>query len=1127
MDYKKILAAATVASTAIIIPIAAEATDPAPTAADLLSGVSSTTYGATVTAIASINDVAITKYEWFIVTGPNAKTALASTSNELIIPVEATGHSIELVATDANGDRFNAVVAVDIQTMAATFHDLNDDPPTDVTSAEALVNAPISVGFPPPIETTTITKYEWYIYNAATNQYYLLTSERDMLIDIPPLASGKTLRLIITTANDEKFRADLKVKELELADEIPMDILLNNREIPETGDVSLAPNDVLSVENLEIVGKNGELLSKSQANISYQWFFTTADGEPTTSSLITDATNVSFSIPRDAYYRTLQSFKVRIDIDIPDAGVKKSYYSQPITLNIVPAEDLVREINALFESTYKYSQAGGDFDAFEANIAALQKSYNALSINSKVLVTNYDKLQNAQMHVQVVKPILKQLDAFNLEKQAFDAEETELKHAKLLEQFEQIEKQYKKLTGLQRSLFDLTEDFGNNYMEEMFKFLKNIKEIEDNGDTTAETIKKINNDILALYLDSEAFVKEYNLDDGTREEFAAKVQALQARAATVDKVHQSVLYTTALKNAKTDVKKAASVAEKIYKVSITAGTKRVNAALAARQAYNKLSVLQKSLITEEELNTLLETEEAAEIRTDDIIKWIDQLLENGAYNVGSEFTFNDNVYTFAGALEYLTQAYKSLNSSTRQRVANYNLLKQAQKDFKAASKVINNINKAVLLYEAAGNVENAQAALRKANSSYRTAYKSYVKLTPLQRTMLNNNNSLEDDIAAFLDDYASLSDLVNVPEADSPAANKYDEAKVANVVGLLETLETNVTTNVTTLEDVQAKIAEIKAAYRALTAPEKKNVYNYSILATANSIATKASSVQKKLRAAQASNNEAKLTSALAAYRKLSIPQQQLILTAAQEVTVSLGGMQPDYSAINEALVELKNELNVENIVAVTELIQGLSPKELKNLVYYKDYQEALKQKNIVDKFVTNINKLGENPSYSKRQTALLNYKKLTTTQSDLLAVSYTDFYDLLEEWDDELNDDSTDLNDRIGNVLVAEVYQVDEVVGEGLEFTASFLEYIAQLEEEYKALDMKERRLITHKSFFTIAKRDAKAIEPLIRLVESIENVETNVRAGLILQAERTYDRLTTQQQNLFDQSGVEIPEA
>lgn len=1127
MDYKKIVAAAAVTSTALIVPIVTEAADPAPAPANLLPGVSSTTYAATLTAVESLNDVAITKYEWFIDLGAGNKTALASTSKELVVPIEATGHSIELIATDADGNRFHTVIPVDISTMAATFTDMNPEIPEDVTSGEALVNASISVGFPPPLINTTITKYEWYIYNETNNSYYLLTSEKDMLIDVPPLASGKTLRLVITTANNELFTADLKVKKLELATEMPMDILLNGREIPETGDISLAANDVLALKELEILGKNGEELTKLQANISYQWFFTTEDGEPTNSSLIEDATNVSFSIPEDAYYRTLKSFKLRVDIEIPDAGVKASYYSQPVTLNVVPAEDLVEEINALFETPYKYSATAGDFAAFEAQVIALQKSYQALSVNSKLLVTNYEKLLATETNMRVVKPIVKQLEAFHEEKQAFDAGESALKHAKLLEQFTQIEKQYKKLTGLQRSLFDLTEDFGSNYVEEMFKLLKNTTEIDSNTDTTAETINQLNNDILALFVDSSAFVKEYNLDGGTREEFAAQVKALQEKALTVDKTHQTVLYTTLLKNAKLDVKKAASVAEKIRKVSIVSGSKKLSAALTARQSYNKLSTLQKSLITDEELNVLSETEETAELRADTLIANIDQLLTNGAYNVGNEFTFNDTVFTFAGALEYLDESYKSLNSSARSRVTNYNLLKQARKDYKLASKVISSINKAVLLYEAAGEAENAQPALRKAYASYRTAYKSYVKLTPLQRSMLNGNDSLEDDIDAFLSDYANLSDLVNMPEEDSSAAEDYDSGKVADVVSQLTTLEANITTEVTTLEDVQTKIEAIKAAYRALTAAEKKNVYNYSVLSTANSVASKASSVQKKLRSAQASGSIQRLTSALEAYRKLTPPQQQLISAVATEVSDQLGELQPNYDEINEALVVLNENLTVPNINAVTELIQGLSSKELKNLVYFKNYQDALKHKNVVDKFVLKINKLGENPSYSQRQTALANYKKLSTIQSQLFAESYTEFYDLLEGWDNELNDVSTDLNDRIGNMLVSGVYNLDEVTGEGLEFIANFEDYIKQLEAEYKALDTKERRLITHRSFFSIAKKDMKAIEPLIRLVQTIEGEELSARPSLILQAERSYDRLTVQQQHLFELTGVEIPES
>lgn len=1008
-----------------------------------------------------------------------------------------------------------------IPTMNATFKDMSLDVPAFVQQAN--VGSTISVGFSFPAQTT-IASYEWYIYD--NGAYFLLTSEKDMLIDIPPLASGKSLRLVVTTPTGEQYRADLPVKQLELVDDLPMDIYLNDRVINDPSTVSLAANDVLSVENLEILGKNGEELTTLQAEISYQWYFTTPTGEIETSSLITEATNASFSIPKDAYFRTLQSFKVRVDIEVPDAGVKKSYYSQPITLNIAPAENLIAEINALFETPYKYSATAGDFLAFKAHVNALLKSYNALSINSKLLITNYDQLLNAQTHVQTVEPLIKLLEAFHSEKQAFDAAETELKHAKLLEQFAQIEKVYKRLGGLQRSLLDLTDDFGNNYVEEMFKFLRNIKELEDNSDTTAETINQINSDIMALFLNNGAdFVKEYELNGATREEFATRVLLLQERAAAVDKVHQPVLHTTLLKNAKKDLQKAHSVAEKIKKVGLTSGIKQINAAAAARQAYNKLSTLQKSLIAPEEFELLTGTEDTAEQRAADIIAGIDQLITNGTYNVGDEFTFNNTNYSFAAALDYLAQAYKSLNAGARVKVTNIEQLKIATRDFKAASKVITNINKAVLLYEAAGNAENTQSALRKAYAAYSTAYKGYVKLSPLQRSMLNGNNSMEDDIEAFLSDYASLSDLVNMPADDSAAAETYDAGKVANVVSLLEELEASISTNPTTLEDVQAKIAAIKTAYSDLKGAEKKNVFNYSVLSTANSVANKASTVQKRLRAAHASNSQSKLSSALTAYSKLTAPQRQLIVSTAEEVAGLLTEMQPDYAEIKDALAILADELTGLNIANVTELVQGVPAKELKALPYYKEYQDALKQKAVVDNFVGKINKLGENPSFSKRQTALANYKKLTTTQAELFAESYTEFAELLESWDTELLDVSTNLNDRIGNLLVSGVYSADEVTGEGLEFVDNFIAYINELEDEYKALDQKERRLITHKGYFSIAKKDAKAIQPLIRLVATIEGAETNMRASLITQAERTFDRLSVQQQQLFELSGVVIP--
>lgn len=1130
MDYKKILAATAVTTAALVIPVVADAATPA----DLFNAASSD-FNTTLELVpvdASGSTVVFTSYKWYTVAPDGSETLLASTPSLhipsiLTAPQYRNGAEIKVVAYTADGTAYEDSITVNAMPMTnMAFYDVSLETPTPVT--EALVNRPLSVEVNLlDINDTTITKYEWYVVH--NNQYHLLSGETDMLLDVPTLASGKQLELVITTEAGKKYKQDVAVKKLELVDDMPMTLKLNGAKLP-VENISIAPNDVLSIEDIEIIGDSGEELLLSQATISYQWYFTGQGGVPNTSSLITDATNVTYMIPTDAFFRTLQSFKVRIDIEVADAGIKKSYYSPVVTLSIAPAEDLVTKIDALFETSTTYSKTNPDFTAFEADLKALQKSYNDLSINSKPLVTNYPKLQAAISNVALVKPLIKELEVFHEAKQEFDSASSELKHAQLMKHFEALEKQYKKLDTLQRSLLELTEDFGGNYVEETFKYLKNITDLESNTDTTAQTINDINGEILDLYEDATAFVKAYNLAGESREAFSKKIVALQAKAATVDKVHRSVLHTSVLTAAKKDVRKADSIGVKIAKLTTYTGTKRVRAAESIRLDYNKLSTTQKSLVTSDELELLEYAEQTESDRIKVLLETIDALQNNGSYRAADLFPINELDYTFATVLDYLAESYKTLSISGKKLVTNYDSLKRAQKDLKATKKVIVAINKANLAHEAANDTSTEAEelkALRSAYTKYRSAYKGYIKLTTLQRSILENGNSIDDTpINEFLSNYISLTDLLNVPQSDDDDDEvEFDSGAVAQVVSLLDTLERSVTTEPSTLETVQTRIAEIRAAYKALNAAEKKNVYNYSVLAAANTVASKANAVNKKLNAALVANTEAKLTAALSAYERLTLPQQRLITAAASEVSIRLTDMQPDFTEIEEAMDALMNELSVDTIEAVTEAVQGLSQKELKKIPNYKVYEAALKHKKLIDTFIVKMDKLGEDPSYSKKQTILSAYKKLTETQTEFFERSYSAHNELIQEWNDTLTTTSQDLNNLIGGLLVGDTYYAD-IDGTELEFIENFRVYLEELTKQYKVLDQKEKKLVTHNRFIKIAEKDAKAVEAVITLVERFNEAEDGYKPSIFDQWERAYNRLSVQQQSLYSLSQTEDPE-
>lgn len=1112
MKYKKILAATAITSAAFVVPVMVEASTPVET--DKLFTDQTYKVGEEITAVTelTLDDGTIhqiVEYDWSVTYGgANPTEHSIGTKNKLTLPQHAVfdGSVLTLQVKLDNDAIYTQEVKITKITDKLTFTDKDK-----INITKGLINQSIQAEFlgiaSPP--TTIFEKHEWYIIEPGQSR--LIAEVKDTVIVIPVEASGKTLRLVSTTTDGKVYSQDLPVKQLEIND-LEFDIKLNGGAID--GAPSIAPNDTLSVENLKITGASneGEIL-KEQAEISYQWYY---KGENDVYSKIPDATGATFTVPDDAFGRNLQNISVSVTVEVPNSGAQEKTTTKfAIKLNHSAATDLIPTIDSLIDKDdlplIKYKSS--TIEEFKTKINDITAIYNGLSANSKNLVTNYSIVEQAIEDLKAVESLIKELDAFTIEKSKYDTNPSEFMHSKLVKQFTAIENKYNNFDSLKRSLLEISADYKGNYMENMAQYLSNITDFEDKVDDpdyiTASVVAKINSDISKLFVDTTiGEPRVYSFETfGTREAMLNEIERLEDEIKKVDRVQQAVINSSLLKNAKTDIKKANTVAKKIADIDKKVGAKKVQAILSARVAYKKLTFMQQSLITEDEVKKINEDAYSEDNEIIDLVDAIEELKTDTTYNFSG---YNNDMIKdkpFGSAVETLLEKYKGLNSSAKKSISNYNVLNQAKKDISSATRVVNSINKAIDAYEEALLLEGEKydKALKSVQSKYSSAYKSYIKLSLLQRSIVENTESFSYDktFADFTTDLENLTDDVFVPKPDQdPDSDPEPEVGFDELVSELIKLDKDVSegTSAMTPTEILATVKTLEAYYKALNPIDKKKVYNYSVLSNAKSLATKASSVEKTLTTAYNSDSVSKMESALKSYAKLTYGQQEMIDSIYQEVIFKLADLKPDLSDLELALETLKYELSLANILQVQELSQSVDKKELQKLPNYKAYQDALKVQKAVDSFLKKYDKLGTNPTYSKKQSIIKDLNKLTKEQLDYLLISYQSIFGTVKNWEKDMSSTAQEMNEKIATLYdYTNVNQTEAL---------TYLENaVNEMKVSYKELDSKERKLVTHYSYLSKIEKDITAVRRVIEMKDTATEKE-------ILQA---YNRLTMQQQVLY----------
>lgn len=1110
MDYKKIIAATAVTSAAFVVP--------AVVGAEEITGktelIAENTYSVGDTVNIAIQEIVettggvttndkIVAYEWYI----GESTKAASTAAEFKLPLNAEGKSIKLVVTTEGKKKYSDSISVkSIDDVV-----IKDEKQNDIISA--LVNSTITIdSVDIGNSEEIITGYEWYLVE--NDQYKLLVGENELDLEIPLEYSDKKVMFVVKTESGKQYKQTIGIEKFEIdMKNLNVEFTINGLDQLEISSLNYLPGDKIEVKHSEIKGKDDVALDADDYEIQYKWIALNGSGNR---FALPGSTTNTLIVPSDSIKKGYVQYEVVVTIKVPK--ITEEVYSNSYLIEI--ETDLFKELIVDIDELDEIE----DYEELKSKVEGIQAEYNTLNNTSKVLVTNSAKLAEYAQALKSFSTLLEQhtkLEASYLD--YIGENESSVKQAELLKAANPLRQSYNKLTPVQKRIYDLNDltniiklhewivkladdEYSYSSTKAVVEFNTKVEETVFNSEEHTYQLDAELNNLTAL-LDMENNVNNY-LDE----------------AKTVDKAYQALLKINTLKMAQGDIKKARSVIEKINKIEpITDKRKQASAIIAAEKAYNKLNLAQTTLISETTLLKLMnpstgDSENPEVLEDEDVVSLIERIGELQSSNM----TIDD----LELELSEIAIEYKLLTSAQKKLVTNYRSVSAVKKDVAAAKRVANAIVKAEDAKVDADSYANDDkrskyiSKMKSTQSKFNSAYKAYAKLTATQKALIDGA-ALEEavkDIKNMIDneEFAGKGDYTS--GSTSSLIQRIEEIQV--ILAEAETAGAEDTLSGSDLDmGLKELLNDAKTMYKELNSFEKKLVYNYGVISTASSHLTKATNVKKRLVAA---TDEKKFNTAKKAFDKLQAVQKGLILatyTNAFESLVEDDSPLADLDANLSSFFEVDDLSNFDR-VAFEELqneLKLLSTKELKSLKDYSKYQALLKDLKAVDSFVAKMLKLGNNPTYSKKESNYKSYLKLTRNQQQLFnsyenpdqESEYGYLFDLLDNWNKEAASKAEDLNRQIAEIIVDGSYGLMPNGDTSLEKLNQFELIITNITKDYKALDSKERKLVVNYSFLKNAEKDIKAVRKVLQL-----KADSNTAA----QFEQAYNKLTVDQKSLYN---------
>ncbi|ATP41510.1 hypothetical protein CSE16_16345 [Solibacillus sp. R5-41] len=988
-------------------------------------------------------------------------------------------------------------------------------------------------------------KYEWYYVETVdgVEKEFIIQDATSKTLKVPLEALGKSIQVKVTAheidANDKPVKDDAGniKKKVFVADQphevnkinITMDpISLVGIDVEQAATVG----DVITVG--EIVLKDSDTqkvlpVENNQIKYTFEWYekdennYSIISGATARSFKITPATKdktilakVSFELNGETYSNYTDSFDLSGNLD-------------RIALLNKDIDDLIIYSTVQDQDVYEI----GDYSKFSEDINNLLKRYNALAEGAKAQITNADILKDAEKNIGIINEFVKEIEAAKVKIPSDDMlnqlTESQINNLEKIQL--SLQTKYDALDSLQHSLLKVMNEV--NY-DELMTVLSDVLENRQYN-VVFEKVKEINNEIIGLFnvnldLSTSPIVVD-SLRSAYNEslaEVSSKIASINKEISKLDKNYKPFVYTNLVKQIDADVKKAEAVDKKITKISEAKLDKKKATASAAYKAYIALTPLQKSLISEERFALI---KAGIDIELDDKLLELNEnivdYLFGGASDSYDAYEVND-LSSAQGETDALLATYKMLTSAEKKFITNYHYLTTAQKDIKAAL----NVNK---LFEEAetlesnigGNTEKEElSATEKAISKYKSAISAHAKLTKMQQSLISDI-SLNNTLATYGDLVIAAYELeiaIKLDKNPDLDIEKPDFSLNSSIAALISSDKLSYTG---TIPNFQKTVNELLQKYKELPSKDRKAIYNYSTLTKASSDIKKAASVLSKLQAAANANDQKKYQSALDSYKKLTSLQQSLIDFS----DINTDGME----GINEIVGEVEEAINdlrglivngtvlLEDIESVNLQYNKLTSSQKKLVSNYTILKDILKDVSAVKSFVSKLDKLGFNPTFSKKESILQSYYKLSTTQVKLFKDNYSDGgayqspVDRLIAYEaDVYNKTNTakQLNEKINSIVDKNTTYPT---------LAELNEKVAQIDAEYLALPSADQKLITNYSKLNTVKKDIEAVTKAIELEElKNEEAKKDPTSATAINAEKdwkkAYNRLNSRQMGLYN---------
>ncbi|MFJ7888342.1 hypothetical protein ACIQYL_09660 [Lysinibacillus xylanilyticus] len=882
---------------------------------------------------------------------------------------------------------------------------------TVTVTGQNIVNETLKASIENLPANSIVKGYQWYYVDGSSDSTKKpISGATSATFTIPVEAAGKAVFVEATTTKDEKYKSEPRsIKELKLAITAPRIDSSSNYAVP---------GELVQVAGAIVTDVEGAKLQNSQITYSYQWFYKV--GESFT--IIDGATNNTYSIPKDALEKGMKDIIVKVKAKVGSSLVE-SDVSAVISVSNEPSDSMIDEIKTLLITDNKYNVTS--LESFKAKVTELESKYQALSTAAKANVKNYDVLKRAAADVDLISKLNEKVDKVN-----------EVNEKDLSKYLKEIEEAYDKFDLLQRSL-DLNDALYNS-IKTLLKDPTDIDEFKE--------VRRLNQAIVELLTYENSFVKYVPT---SKESLQAAVETIEKDIAKLSQNYRATVQNqTILSDAKSDIKKVEQFIKLFDKLSQNdSPSKQVTTAKSIRTSYEKLTYKQLQLVPAKYMNTLLQAENAENSQIDRLNIEID----NYVGDVEDSYPIDPSVTTWQSHVNNVNRIineYKGLTKNSAAKIVGYDSMVTLQKDFKAAEKIIKDMDAYKKLSVTPGVAES------KLKTNYTNVMKAYNKLTSLQQSLVYNANDF------LLNPPTITVDLNGKEPADKAAALalKAEVDKLADVTKY-------------TFAQFESAVNAATTKYKNLSSAGRKYVTNYYLLTAASKDLSGVKSFHKKVQTARevtdATKQAKKIQTVQTAYAKLPANQQHLAKQQYEDLLNNRleDGNTPDITKLNNEIATIVSNdtytVSMERIKELSTQYNKLSSSDKKRVSNAAILTTAVSDVKKVESFIKTYEKsFKSNPS-----TVIKAFDKLTSKQMSLVSPEIRQSIIDKDKGQQQSNEIALKLVESINSLLV------------NGEYIDSLETKVKEIRTAYDGLSSSEKSVVKNYSKLTQAESDLKKV--------------------------------------------------